>query len=517
MKQDNIIIKSDCIFIGDGSPTIDGYIKVVNDKITNIGQGNVPETLLDENTVSYDFTGKTVSPGFTDVHCFFTGYVVRFLGCDLSACNSVEEVIQKAKKQQEHISDDYPILGHGLTLNISKEKLDEEFGNRPCILFMEGCETCAMNSSAIDSYNFNPDRCWPEAYVKIFPYILGDKEFIKPQFIKYMKMMNSHGITSVKEMGFDDFYTFTDVLKELENEDALSLRVNFMSQPVDKPANFEYGKKMRDEFKGDFVHFSGYNQMTDGSVSEYCADIKKPYNNTDTCCKQNIDWKKLESDTIEADKLGFRFSLHAQGDAAISKTLDIYEKCLCDEDGKMINRHAITDLEFSDPIDLERMGKMGVIAEIYPQIQSIANRKDKLKMIEEKIGLERGKNYWNRRKMADSNVTISCGTDLPLLIDNIPESIYHAVGGFFPEGGEPFNEQNMLTRQEVMKAWTYGGAYNLSNENKLGTLEEGKLADITILSGDIFKTPMENIRDIEVYMTIVNGKIVYQTGGNNNE
>ena len=56
-----------------------------------------------------------------------------------------------------------------------------------------------------------------------------------------------------------------------------------------------------------------------------------------------------------------------------------------DENGKLINRHSITDLEFSDPTDLERMGKLGVIAEIYPQIQSIANRKDKLAMIEERL------------------------------------------------------------------------------------------------------------------------------------
>ena len=120
------------------------------------------------------------------------------------------------------------------------------------------------------------------------------------------------------------------------------------------------------------------------------------------------------------------------------------------------------------------MGKLGVIAEIYPQIQSIANRKDKLAMIEEKIGMDRGQYYWNRRKMADSNVLLSCGTDLPLLIDDIPESIYHAVGGNFPEGGEPFNKQNMLTIPELLTAWSAGGAYNLYQEKELGTLEKEK-------------------------------------------
>ena len=56
---------------------------------------------------------------------------------------------------------------------------------------------------------------------------------------------------------------------------------------------------------------------------------------------------------------------------------------------------------------------------------SIADRAGKIAMIEEKIGMDRGRFYWNRRKMADSGVTISCGTDLPLLYDDIPESVYH--------------------------------------------------------------------------------------------
>lgn len=62
-------------------------------------------------------------------------------------------------------------------------------------------------------------------------------------------MMNSKGITSIKEMGFDDFYGFTDILAELESENALTIRVNFMSQPVAEPFNLSYGKEMRENLK----------------------------------------------------------------------------------------------------------------------------------------------------------------------------------------------------------------------------------------------------------------------------
>ena len=131
-------------------------------------------------------------------------------------------------------------------------------------------------------------------------------------------------------------------------------------------------------------------------------------------------------------------------------------------------------------------------------------------MINEKIGEERGRYYWNRRKMADSGVVISCGTDLPLLIDDIPQSVCHAVGGYFPEGGEPFNAENTLTLAELLKAWTYGGAYDLCKEDQLGTIEVNKKADLAALDGNIFETSSDDVRDLKVCMTVCDGKIVYK-------
>ncbi len=509
----DLILLSSCIFTATEETPISGYIAVKNDRILSVGKGSVPSELVNANTKYLDYGNQTITPGFSDVHCFFTGYSVGFVGIDLSAASSQEEILNVIKEYARELPSEKPVLGHGWNPEIihpqSTALLDESFPDRPVLLFADGCETCWMNRIAMDRYQFTPETCYPESYVRFLPDLLGDKEFILPEFKRYIKMMNSKGVTSIKEMGFDNFYGFTDILAELEAENALTVRVNFMSQPVAAPLNLTYGKEMREKFKGEFVRFSGYNQMTDGSISELCGDLKTPYSCADTTCAQDINWELLGNDARKADAEDFRFSLHAQGDAAISKVLDIYETCKRDENGKLVNRHSITDLEFSDPDDLERMGKLGVIAEIYPQIQSIANRENKLAMIEEKIGMERGQYYWNRRKMADSNVLLSCGTDLPLLIDDIPESIYHAVGGYFPEGGEPFNKQNMLTLPELLTAWSAGGAYNLYQEEELGTLEKGKKADIVVFDGNLFETAMDEIRSRKVNTTFVNGQIVY--------
>ena len=512
-KYADLVLQSNCVFTAAGEEPFAGFVAVAGSKILCVGHGAPDGAILGPNTKVLSLGDRTISPGFTDVHCFFTGYSVGFLGADLGACKTEGELIAAAKAYADTIPAEKSVLCHGWNAQevpvSGTAPLDTAFGSRPAILFAQGCETCWMNSAALERYRFTPETCYPEAYVRLLPDILGDRDFIIPEFKKYMKMMNSRGVTSVKEMGFDRFYGFTDILAELEQSGELTLRVNFMSQPVAEEADLAYGRAMREKFTGEFVRFSGYNQMTDGSISQLCGDLKQPYNCADTCCAQNIDWDSLARQTRAADAEGFRFSLHAQGDAAIAKVLDIYETCRRDKQGHVINRHAITDLEFSDPADLERMGAMGVIAEIYPQIQSIADREGKLAMISEKIGMDRGRYYWNRRKMADSGVPLSCGTDLPLLIDNIPESVYHAVGGYFPEGGEPFNKQNMLTVTELLTAWTRGGAYNLSCEDSLGTLEPGKKADIAVLSGNLFTTAVEDSRNLKVDLTLVNGSVVH--------
>ena len=508
----DIILQSNAVFTAMDAAPFAGFVAITGDRITAVGKGTCPETLVGPQTAKLFLGDRLICPGFSDVHCFFTGYSIGFVGADLSGCKDAQSVLAAVKAYADTLNADKPILCHGWDAEVvtaDEAALDALYPDRSVILFAIGNETCWMNEAARKAYSFTPETCYPEAYVKLLPDILGDKEFIVPEFKKYMKMMNSRGVTSVKEMGFDQFYGFTDVLAQLEAEKALTIRVNFMSQPVAAPANLEYGKAMRDKFQGDFVRFSGYNQMTDGSISQLCGDLKKPYLCADTCCAQDIDWEKLAKETHMVDEEGFRFSLHAQGDGAIAKVLDIYETCRRDENGKLVNRHAITDLEFSDPQDLVRMGKLGAVAEVYPQIPSIAEKESKLAMIAEKIGMDRGRYYWNRRAMADSSVTLSCGTDLPLLIDDIPESVYHAVGGYFPEGGEPFNPQNTLTVAELLTAWTKGGAYNLYCEDTLGTLEAGKKADIAVLSGNLFTVDPKDARSLVVDLTIVDGKVVH--------
>jgi predicted amidohydrolase YtcJ len=513
MKYAEMVLLSRNIFSAALREPFSGYVAISAGKIQAIGQ-ELNEALIGPESKVIDLGDQLICPGFIDVHCFFSGYAMNFVGVNLSPWQTIHEIHAALTDYAARTAAHLPVLGHGLAIGQeqlqSLDVLNLAFPSTPVILFTDGAETCWMNDTAKEIYKFDHDHCYPEAYWRLMKDVCKDQDFMSLQFKKYMGFMNSRGITSVKEMGFDDYYGFVDILKQLDNQSDLTLRVNFMSQPVSEPINLEFGKKLRSELTGEFVRFSGYNMMTDGSISQLMGDLKEPYtSNLDIHNLVPVNYEKIAADVLEADRNGFRFSLHAQGDRAVEQAINIFENCQRDSSGKLLHRHAITDLELTDPEDLVRMGKLGITAEIYPQISSLYSYDQKVELTEKLVGKSRAKNYWNRRKMADEQVTISCGTDLPLLFDDIPESIYNCCGGYFNEGETTFNPENTLSIAELLTAWTSGGAINIGCENILGSLEEGKAADIAILDRNVFEVDMNQMRDVKVSMTIVNGKIVY--------
>lgn len=508
------IFTSDYLFTGLTDAPQKGYVATAGERIIKVGCGLDYRFLVGEKTKVLDCRDQLITPGFIDVHTFFTGYAIFHIGMDLAEINTVSECMESLQRYALDKKPGSTLFGHGwnpakLEAGPVEEKLNQVYPDRSVILFAADRGTCIMNSQARDTYGFSPEECYPEACHRIMREYLNDRSFIEPEFQDYMKLMNSRGVTCVKEMGFDDWYGFTDFLKEQEQSGNMTLRMFFMSQPVGRGADIPYGRKMAETFTGDMVRFSGYNRMTDGTVASGRGDLLNPYEGTGSCCGMAIDYPLIQRELQEADENGFRFSLHAQGDGAVHKVVEMYDRCR-KVNGRLVNRHAITDMEFSNPEDLEKMGKLGVTGEIYFQIMSLDPGDEVKASIEKTIGAERGTYYWNRRKMLDSGVVLSGATDLPLMITDIPEAIYHGCGGYFPEGGEPYNKDNTITIPEMLKAWTYGGAYNLGMEEKLGTLEEGKLADITVLDRNVFEIPMEQMRDVKTAMTMTNGRITYK-------
>lgn len=521
-QQADIILISNNIFTAreEAKAPFPGAVAIIGNKIAAILPKEEVAAWTGEKTKVYDLGDQVVCPGFLDNHVFFTGHVWSHIGADLSKAETKAEAVALLKAYAETIPEEETVLGHGLREEVLEREEDmedqlEAFGVRPVVGFTEGRGSCIMNHAAREKFGFEETSVFAEKCYKVFDEYLRQESFIKEEYKAFSKLLASRGVTSIKEIGFNRYSGFTSILKEFENKDELMHRVNLVSQAVDHPMDYDYAAECRELFQGDFIQFMGFNVMVDGGagteIATGGADLLAPYsNNPSSTGGIGIDYEALESAVLKADQLGYRCALHAEGDAAVHKTIDIYEKCR-KINGPRDARHVITDLELTDPSDLKRMGDLGITATNYVQIMSCIGNSDDFYGYD-CVGEERIKNYWNYRGMIDQGVKICCGTDMPLTVPDIPLSVYHAVGRRFPDGKpvEGINAAGAITIEEILKAWTINGQYANFKEKELGTLEAGKLADIAVLDADIFHMPVEKIPEVKVSLTLCNGKVVYE-------
>lgn len=506
------ILVSTCIYDSVSKEPFTGYVVVKGDSILEVGKGDVPEKYKNGEIRTTDYGNGTICAGFGDTHTFFTGFIMDHLGIDLSEVKEPEKLKIVLKKELLDKQNGKALFGNHLKEEFAGQEIIEQILNElspqmPIVLFTPGHGNCAMNQKAREQFGFTPDTCYAEALYKIMKIYLNDRAFVDKELTAYMNMLNAHGITSIKEMGFDDFYGFTEVLKDFEERKALSLRISFMSQPVGEKLNIPYGKRMRECFQSEFLQFAGYNQMTDGLIINRQGHLKEPYEGTDITCEKKIDYKKLEEDVLEADRNGFRFTLHSEGDGAFCEILNILEKCQ-KENGVLKYRHGITDIELAEEEDIKRMAKLSAFGEIYAQVYCLDTYEGWVDAYQKVIG-KRQERYLNFRKLEDNGIRLCGATDLPMMIPDIPEAVYYGCGNYSREGNRRINPENALTVSEMLDAWTINSQYAMERENILGTLEAGKRADIVIFDDDLFQVPVEKVREVMVKRTLVNGREVY--------
>jgi predicted amidohydrolase YtcJ len=194
--------------------------------------------------------------------------------------------------------------------------------------------------------------------------------------------------------------------------------------------------------------------------------------------------------------------VHAIGDRANREVLNIYEKVLA---GKRDLRWRIEHAQHIDPADIPRFAKLGVFA----MMQGIHCTSD-APMVLPRLGPERaedGAYVW--QSLIGSGAHVGNGTDVPVE-DVSPIACYYASVTRKLKDGSMFYPAQKMTRMQALRSYTVENAYAAFEENLKGTLQVGKLGDITVLSQDILTIPDDQILKTEVEYTIVGGKVVYQ-------
>jgi hypothetical protein len=320
-----------------------------------------------------------------------------------------------------------------------------------------------------------------------------------------------NGVTSVQEMADDQDDTsgpeHLRALQALEREDQLKVRISVNLRLLDWK-NLA-GSGMQAGFSDGLIQVGGLKAFADGGLGASTAWLFAPYNDAPTTSGLATDElqhpEQMFTDMKGADKAGLQIAIHAIGDRANRTILDLYQRVEKDN-GPRDRRLRIEHAQHLTAADIPRFAQLHVIASMQPY-----HAIDDGRWAEKRLGPERIHYAYDFRSLLDSGAILAFGSDWPVAPLKPLMGIYAAVtrrtlDNRNPNGWIP--EQKISVAQAV-HAYTMGSAYAQFDEKIKGSLEPGKLADLAVLSEDIFHIDPVQIQNTHVDLTIFNGRVIY--------
>jgi hypothetical protein len=239
--------------------------------------------------------------------------------------------------------------------------------------------------------------------------------------------------------------------------------------------------------------------FADGSLGSRTAALKEPYADEPTSKGLLLHpKKKLCQLVLNAHKAGLQVAVHAIGDYAIETVLDAYEEALKQFPLKN-HRHRIEHCSVLNPELIGRMKNLNLTASVQPHFV-VSDF-----WLVDRLGKERARWTYPFKTLMKKGVVVTSGSDGPI------EPISPLLGIWAAAATRSSNEN--LTVKEALETYTLNAAYSSFDDDKKGTIEVGKLADLTVLSDDLLSTQPDMIKKVAVEMTAVNGKVVYAHEG----
>jgi predicted amidohydrolase YtcJ len=514
-------------------------VAIQHGKIVAVGDDPEIERMRGTGTKVINAGGKLVLPGFVDCHIHFIDGAFSLGRVNLEGAKDPADIQKRLREYAaEHPWDDW-ILGRGWNYAMfgpaalpHKKYLDEIFPNRP--VFLEGYDghTYWANSKALVLAGITRETPDPPNGAIVRDTKTGEatgalKESAQDKVAEIipkpsraekllalragMKWANEHGITRVHSAGQD--FEVLDLFDEMRHRGDLTVRMYiayFLNPPELRPQDLDAIEQARKKFHDDWIDANAVKFMVDGVVESHTAAMLEPYSD-DPSLKGKLFWEpsNYKSAVAELDKRGLQLFTHAIGDFGVRTALDAYENAET-RNHTRDGRPRIEHIETIAAADIPRFGKLGVIASMQP-LHSYPDS-DTLDVWARNAGPDRASRAWAWKSIADAGGRLAFGSDWPVVTLNPWEGVQTAVTRQTSEGKPEagFVPEQRLTVAQVIEGYTLGAAFAGRREKSEGSLEIGKLADLIILSQNLFDVEPHKIGATKVVTTIVGGRLVYQ-------
>lgn len=558
----DLVLLNGTIFTADVENPSARALAVTGNKITAVVSDDAKlKKHIGEKTEVIDLEGKFVTPGIIDGHVHFNRAGSLIIDANLMTVSDEKGLREEIGRVAGLLEQDEWITGGlwgayeqwslGDTGEASTEKkeawrpartmIDDLTPHNPCLLCRFDYKEWLANTAAlkeaglenkkIDGMEIGPDGTPTGLIFGASPALKRLREAVKPKSHKRMLDENRAALKALREAGVVEIHDIatpeqTARFIELQESGELTCRVWLrpdLSRGAElKEQGFTMGLHPKTKQKDTWLRFGALKGYIDGIMGTHGALFFEPY---DDQPGNYGHWRRHTSDDPEQkvgnmEKMynlisaglegGFVPNVHAIGTRGVAEMLDLYERL--NNEGKDLTGFRVIHAQVIRPEDFSRFKALNVIAEVNPYHIS-----DDMRWMEERIGRERCKGAYAFKSLLDNDAILSFGSDWPgtnaALYHMHPKYLVYAAVTRKTLNGEPeegwFPEQ-CISVEDALKAYTINNAYAAFEDDIRGSLEKGKLADITIFDRNLLEIPEDEILQAEVTHTIVDGNIIFK-------
>jgi hypothetical protein len=535
-----LILHNAKIWTGENENSFVQAIAIRDSLIIAIGDSESILAMAGSGTQVMDLNGKLVTAGFNDAHIHFLSGSMGLTQVELSGAETFEAAMESTLKfiadnpDKEWITGrgwQYTFFESGLPNHETMKGLDLD---RPVFIRAYDGHSAYANPKALELAGLDENTVFSGfgelvkdkngmltgALKENAMGLVGDlvpSDTFEDQLTglrKGLKYAASLGITSVQNASGaeNDLRLF----QKLYDNGELTLRyaAAFLVSDKTNPDQIERYTFLKDSvgtanlwIRADAIKF-----MIDGVIEGHTAAMLEPYSDlpsTDPLAlgQLNFSIDRYQDLVKTLDAKGFRLYTHAIGDRGVREVLNAYEKAMLENDSKG-KRHRVEHIETINPADIPRFAKAGIL----PSMEPIHAEPGTTTVWSKAVGEERLPYSFAWKSLLDADAQLVFSSDWPACISLNPiRGIHDAINrrnpSGYPAGG--WIPQERISIFEAMKAYTSMGAFSSFEEDRKGLLKVGYLADLIVLSEDLFTMDPMEIHQVQVEMTLVDGKVVY--------
>lgn len=509
-------------------------VALSDNKIIFVGSNSAIEKYIGATTKVIDLEGKMLMPGFHDVHIhpIESASENTHFSIDIDETDA-ENYITEIQAAAKSIPGSGWLIGYGHsiftllnTVRSPRDILDEAEPNRPVIIMEQTSHSMWVNSAALALAGFSKDTPHPEGGRILRDEVTDELNGIlidnAGNIVMDMAMapttkslqndyaglidytlpeLAKHGITSISDARSfwqrDDHKTWLKA--EANNKLTARVAVGLWAYPAAN--DIEQLKELKTLYKNNADSLLKFNQIklySDGIIVNATSAMLDAYNIDLIGIENNkglnyFSQARIEKYIAELEPIGFDFHMHAIGDRGIQEALNAVESS-----GSEQGRHRITHVEIVAPADIPRFAQLNVTADA--QVAGNFSKPEHWHENDELIGAVRSDNAIPIKSLEAAGARITLSSDWNVSSFNPFIGLQNAVTRAPQE----------LTLEKAIKAYTLNGAYVMRQEDKVGSIEVGKLADFVVLDRNLFEISENSIDQTKVFMTVFNGEIIYQ-------